>query len=191
MSEQARYQVRTPMLLWLVNGAIAALCVVVVAAMVIVDARVPPTFVFLALALCSACVAFWFGMSAYRVGGGRNLIRFYADRIEVPAVRERAALRFSREGLAIDIKQVHVRYRFGLIGVANVKRGNLIELRGSGRSRKLSTLVLADDNDEPALLADLQRFVAGEPAIGRAAHDAPPPRTEYDDRIDRELAQLE
>jgi hypothetical protein len=187
MSEQARYQVRTPMLLWLVNGAIAALCVIVVASMLMFDARVPPMFVFLALALCSA----WFGMSAYRVGGGRNLIRFYADRIEVPAVRERAPLKFPREGLAVDVKQVLVRYRWGLIGVANVKRGNLIELRGSGRSRKLSTLTLADNNDEPALLADLQRFVAGEPAIGRAGHDAPPPRTEYDDRIDRELAQLE
>ena len=46
-------------------------------------------------------------------------------------------------------------------------------------------------HDEPALLADLKRFVAGQPAIGRAGHDVPPPRTEYDDRIDRELAQLE
>jgi hypothetical protein len=191
MAELARYQVRTPMLLWLVNGGITALCVIVLAAMLFLDSRVPPSFVFLALALCSACVAFWFGMSSYRVGGGRNLIRFYVDRLEVPAVRERAPMVFQREGLQVGIKNVVVNYRVALVSVGTVKRGILIELQGGGRRRKLSTLTLHDIHDEPALIADLERFVAGQPAIGRAAHDAPPPRTSYDDRIDRELAQLE
>lgn len=191
MSEQARYQVRTPMALWLVNGAVTALCVIVFGAMLLLQSSVPSPLVLLALALCSVCVAFWFGMSAYRVGGGRNLIRFYPDRIEVPAVRERKPIVFVREGLELEVRDVVVRYRLAMTTLADIKRGKLIELRGGGHKRKLSTLTLDDRHDEAALIADLQRFVTGQPAIGRAAHDAPPPRTEYDDRIDRELAQLE
>jgi hypothetical protein len=189
--ELARYQVRTPIGLWLVNGAIAALCVVVLGTMVVFDADVPGVFVLLALALCSACVAFWFGMSAYRVGGGRNLIRFYADRLEVPAIRERRPLVFAREGLELGVEEVLVKYRLGLTGLATVKRGKLITLASGRVRRKISTLVLDDRGDEPALIADLQRFVAGQPALGRAGHDVPDARTEYDDRIDRELAQLD
>lgn len=192
MAELARYQVRTPMALWLINGALTAMCVIVVGAMVLFDRAAPGIFVLLALAVCSACVAFWFGMSAYRVGGGRNLIRFYVDRLEVPAVRERKPLVFTREaGLEVFVRDVLVQYRLAWTALATVKRGKLIELRGGGIKRKLSTLVLDDRHDELALIADLQRFVAGQPALGRAAHDVPPPRTEYDDRIDRELAALE
>jgi hypothetical protein len=190
MSEQARYQVRTPMSLWLVNGALTAVCVIVLGAVVIFERTVPALFVLLALALCSACVAFWFGMSAYRVGGGRNLIRFYADRIEVPAVRVRQPLVFLRDGLEIRVRDVVVQYRFALTPLANIKRGKLIELRRGGVTRKLSTLVLDNRHDEAALVADLGRFVAGQPAVGRV-DVAPAARTEYDDRIDRELAQLD
>lgn len=94
-------------------------------------------------------------------------------------------------GLEVHVRDMVVQCRFGLTALATVKRGKLIDLRGGGLRRKLSTLVLDDRHDEAALLADLQRFVGGPPAIGRAGHDVPPPRTEYDDRIDRELAQLE
>lgn len=191
MLELARYHVRTPMVMWLGNGAITSLCVIVLAAAVVFDRNVPAIFVLLALALCSLCVAFWFSMSAYRVGGGRNLIRIYADRIEVPAVRERQPIVFPRDGLEVDTRDVVVQYRLGLMALAAVKRGTLIELRRGGITRRLSTLVLDDRHDEPALLADLRRFVAGEPALGRAGHDAPAARTEYDDRIDRELAALD
>jgi len=191
MAEQARYVVRTPMALWLGTGAVVALVGVVLAGMIIFDQRTPDLLVLLALGACGASVAFWFGMNAYRVGGGRNLIRFYVDRIEVPAVRERKPLVFPRDGLVIGVRDVVVQYRMALFTVGSVKRGKLIELRRGTQTRKLSTLVLADHNDEPALIADLQRFVEGQPAIGRAGHDLPAPRTEYDDRIDRELAQLE
>jgi hypothetical protein len=191
MAELARYHVRTPTMLWMVNGAVTALCVIVLGTLTFFDCHPPALFVLLALGLCSACVAFWFGMSAYRVGGGKNLIRFYADRIEVPAVRERKPLVFPRDGLAIRVRDMVVRYRFAVTTVATVKRGKLIELARGGLTRKLSTLVLEDAHDEAALIADLLRFVKGEPALGRAGHDVPPPRTEYDDRIDRELAQLE
>lgn len=191
MLELARYHVRTPLALWLVNGAITALCVIVLGAMFVFDQAVPAVFVLLALALCSACVAFWFGMSAYRVGGGRNLIRFYADRIEVPAIRARKPLVFRREGLTIRVRDQVVKYRLATASVATIKRGKLIELRSGALRRTLSTLVLEDEHDEAALIGDLERFVAGEAALGRAAYDAPPPRTKYDDRIDGELAQLD
>src|SRR5262245_58017026 len=137
MAELARYPVRTPTMLWMVNGAIAAMCLVVLGGMFMFESQIPPTLVLLALALCSACVAFWFGMSAYRVGGGRNLIRFYADRIEVPAVRTRQPLVFGRDGLQIKVRDVVVRYRFALTSLATVKRGKLIELTRGGVSRKL------------------------------------------------------
>ena len=179
------------MALWLTNGAVTALCVIVLAAVFVLGKQPPALIVLLALVLCSACVAFWFGMSAYRVGGGRNLIRFYDDRIEIPGVRQRQPIVFPREGLVAGVRDVNVQYRFGLTPIASVKRGKLIELRHGATARTLSTLTLEDRHDEPALIADLQRFVAGEPAIGRAAHDAPAPRTVYDDRIDRELAQLD
>jgi hypothetical protein len=191
MPELARYHVRTPLALWLVNGAITALCAIVLGAMFLFDQDVPALLVLLALALCSACVAFWFGMTAYRVGGGRNLIRFYPDRIEVPAIRERQPLVFRREGLTVSVRDQVVQYRLVTASVASVKRGKLIELRSGAKRRALSTLVLEDRHDEAALVGDLERFIAGEAALGRAAYDAPPPRTEYDDRIDRELAQLD
>lgn len=187
--ELARYHVRTPLVLWLVHGALTAFCVLVVGALVFVG-HAPPFMVLLAVTLASVVVAFWFAMSAYRVGGGRNLIRFYADRIEIPGPTQRRPMVFGRDSQLL-VRDVSVQYRFALTPIATVKRGKVIELRNAAQRRQLSTLVLEDRTDEAALVADLHRFVAGEPAIGRAAHDAPPPRTEYDDRIDRELAQLE
>lgn len=188
--ELARYAVRTPLALWLANGLLAGLCALVFAAMLIFD-RVPALFVFLAIGLAGATIAFWASMSAYRVGGTRNLIRIYADRIEVPNVSRRAPLVFAREGLSITIRDVLVNYRLALMTVARVSRGKLIELSNATQKRTLSTLVLDDRGDEPALIADLARFLAGQPAIGRAAHDVPPPRTEYDDILDRELANVD
>ena len=46
-----------------------------------------------------------------------------------------------------------------------------------GVTRQLSTLVLAANADEAPLLDDVNRFLAGQPAIGRAGHSLPPPRT--------------
>jgi len=135
MAEQARYVVRTPMALWLGTGAVVALVGVVLAGMIIFDQRTPDLLVLLALGACGASVAFWFGMNAYRVGGGRNLIRFYVDRIEVPAVRERKPLVFPRDGLVIGVRDVVVQYRMALFTVGSVKRGKLIELRRGTQTR--------------------------------------------------------
>jgi hypothetical protein len=181
------------MALWLMNGVLAAVCVLVVAGLLMFGgSHVPSTLVTILVALGTSTLAFWFGMSAYRVGGGRNLIRFYADRVEVPAPSKRQPLAFPRTGSKIEISDVVIRYRLGIAAaLGSVRRGKLIALRYGDVARKLSTLVLAVESDEAALVADFQRFVAGDPAIGRAGHAAPSPRTTYDDRLDRELAQLD
>lgn len=188
--ELARYSVRTPLALWIANGVLTGVTVLLLAALVIYD-RAPWFVVVLLLGMGAASVAFWTSMSAYRVGATRNLIRIYQDRLEVPAVNKRAPLVFARAGLKLQIHDVTMNYRFGFRTVARVSRGKLIELSDGTQTRKLSTLTLEDEADAPALLADLGRFLAGEPALGRAAHDAPPPRTEYDDILDRELAKVE
>ena len=114
MPELARYHVRTPMVLWLGNGAITSLCLIVLGAVVVFERDVPAIFVLLALALCSLCVAFWFSMSAYRVGGGRNLIRFYADRIEVQDRADRAIfagnVKVRQAELTLDAERLTVAY---------------------------------------------------------------------------------
>jgi hypothetical protein len=192
MSESARYQVRTPMWLWLTNGAMTAFCVLVIGAVVIVG-DVPGSMLLLASVLVTTTIGFWMTMSAYRVGGGRNLIRFYEDRVEVPSTKDRKPMVFPRDGTELLVTDVIVRYRLGIAAtIARVHRGKLVQLTHAGRTRKFSTLILDDTIDERFLVADLQRFASGEPALGRAGHTAlADTRSAYDDRLDRELAQLE
>jgi hypothetical protein len=135
---------------------------------------------------CVLPFAYWISSAAYRIGGGRNLIRIHDDRIEVPSTRARQPLVFRREGLVVKSRVVRVRLRLG----AELHRGMLIELRSPRSHRSISTLVLEDPVDRQPLLEDLQRFVAGEVALGRVGHETKP-RTEYDDRLDRELAGIE
>ena len=192
MSESARYQVRTPMWLWLTNGVLTAFCVLVVGAVAIVG-NVPEMMLLLTFVLVGTTVGFWLTMSAYRVGGGRNLIRFYPDRVEVPATRERKPMVFPRDGTQLQVTDVVIRYRLGVAAtLASVNRGKLVALTRGARTRKFSTLILDDTADERFLVADLQRFLSGEPALGRAGHTAlADTRSAYDDRLDRELAQLD
>jgi len=192
VSESARYQVRTPMWLWLTNGLLTAFGVLVIGAIVIVG-DVPRMVLLLATVLVGTTFGFWFTMSAYRVGGGRNLIRFYPDRIEVPSTSARKPMAFPRVGTQIMVTDVIVRYRLGIAGtIASVHRGKLVELRHGEKTRTFSTLILDDTADEKYLVADLSRFLAGQPALGRAGHTAlADTRSAYDDRLDKELAQLE
>lgn len=193
MSEAVRYHVRTPMGLWLTNGLVTAACVLVVIANFALGYRIPG-FVLLVLSLVvTSTVGFWLSFTAYRVGGGRNLIRIHADRIEVPSTTQRKPMVFPRAGTELEISDVLVRYRHGLGGaLASINHGKMIQLRNAGMSRKLSTLVLDESADEMPLVADLRRFIAGEPALGRAGHAAAAmQRNDYDDRLDRELAQLD
>src|SRR5262245_45754576 len=118
-AELARYHVRTPLALWMMNGVLTAFCVLVLGAAVLVP-HVPGLLMLLALVLCSTCIAFWLGMTAYRVGGGRNLIRFYADRLEVPGPRARKPLVFTRDGLHVSVRDVQVQYRLAFTAIATV-----------------------------------------------------------------------
>lgn len=192
MSESARYQVRTPMWLWLTNGLLTAFCVLVVGAVAIVG-NVPEMMLLLTFVLVGTTVGFWLTMTAYRVGGGRNLIRFYPDRVEVPGPRERKPMVFPLDGTQLQVTDVVVRYRLGVAAtLASVNRGKLVALTHGTQARKFSTLILDDIADERFLVADLQRFLAGEPALGRAGHTAlADTRSAYDDRLDRELAALD
>jgi hypothetical protein len=180
------------MWLWLTNGAMTAFCVLVIGAVVIVG-DVPGSMLLLASVLVTTTIGFWMTMSAYRVGGGRNLIRFYEDRVEVPSTKDRKPMVFPRDGTELLVTDVIVRYRLGIAAtIARVHRGKLVQLTHAGRTRKFSTLILDDTIDERFLVADLQRFASGEPALGRAGHTAlADTRSAYDDRLDRELAQLE
>ena len=146
--------------------------------------------------MCAVAIALpgiiWVTTPAYRVAGGRSLIRFYPDRIEVPHVSRRQLMVFPRDGLPIRVIGVEVTYEMMLETVASVNRGSLVELRGAGQMRKLSTLTVARDDDTPFLVRDLERLARGEPALGRDTPLVPDmPRTEYDDRLDRELSELD
>src|SRR5262245_17283475 len=122
MPEPVHYKVRTPLALWMGNGVLAALCLFVIASLVMTG-DAPPILVVLALASFAAAAAFWLSTSPYRVGGGRNLIRFYTDRIEVPHVRERRPMVFARDGLHIAVRDVMVKVRIGFLPAGRISRG--------------------------------------------------------------------
>lgn len=181
---QAEYRVRTPTSYLVIAGLLFGIGVLCAGALIWlrdVDLAFP------CVAGVALPFAYWFGSAAYRVGGGRHLIRFYADRVELPDARRRRPIVMPRDRLVVTTEQVRVRVRL----VGEVTRGVVVKFRANGTTRALSTLVLEDRADEPALLADIARIAAGQPAIGRAVLDAPTPRTAYDDRIDRELAGLD
>ena len=189
-AELARYTVRTPLALWITHGVLTALTVLLLAAVLIYD-RAPRFVVFLLLGMIAASVAFWTSMSAYRVGGTRNLIRIHADRLEVPSVTKRAPLVFERPGLKLVIRDITVNYRFG---VQDGRAGLARQARRAVRWRTRSESCRRSRSRTPPTRmrwSPTYGVSAGEPAIGRAAHDAPPPRTDYDDILDRELAQVE
>ena len=126
------------MALWISNGVLTGLTLLLLAAILIYD-RAPAFVVFLMFGMMAACIAFWTSMSAYRVGATRNLIRIFADRIEVPRVNKRAPLVFPREHLTLRLRDVMMNYRFGFRTIARVSRGKLIELSNGTQTRKLST----------------------------------------------------
>ncbi len=187
MTEQASYEVRTPTLFWVAGGAMLGLAGLTLGLGVMFSNTL--SLVAMAGLFCVCAVVFALS-SAYRVGAGRHLIRFYDDRLELPPVTGRRPLVFPRGELALTLQRQVVRVRFMMVPVGDIERGTVFEVRARGVSRKLSTLVLAKPDDAPHLLADLQRYAAGEAATGRTTPTTQP-RTEYDDRLDRELAEME
>ena len=186
MAEQASYEVRTPPLLWVAGAAMFGLAGLTLGLGLLVASSLA------AFALAGVFIVFAIVVTmspAYRVGAGRHLIRFYDDRLELPPVTGRAALAFRRGDTAITMQRQVVRVRFMLVPVGDLQRGTVFEVRGGGVTRKLSTLVLANQDDTSYLVADLERFARGEAAIGRVPPVAE--RTAYDDKLDRELAEMD
>ena len=179
MAAEAEYRVRTSTSYLVRIGVLAGAAVLAVgggawtARALVAEYRYDVIALLVALAVLP--VAEWLRTPACRIGGGRHLIRFYPDRIEIPHPRQRKPLVFPHG--------TH-------IATATLGRWRTIKLRFGAETRDLSLSCLEDRNDARALLLDLQRFVDGKPAIGRAAHDVHH-RTTYDDRLDSELASLD
>ena len=182
---QAQYVVRTPAAFTLAVGVMWGLALVAAgAALMLRD-----TWAILFAVGLAIGAALFMRQAAYQIGGIRGLIRFHADRLEVPAPAGRTPIVFARGALAVDVRALRGTVVVGVVPVP-VHRSQLVTLRGDGRVRQLSPVVLADADDASFLVADLRRFVAGERALGRHV-PAAAPRTELDDRLDRELAALE
>jgi len=182
---QAQYRVRTPTNYLVLTGLLFGLGFIADAGLVwLVQHGAPEKrfdlvmYVIVCTAGAAAPFIEWFGTERYRIGGGRNLIRFFGDRIELPHARHRQPIVVMRDQLTLALSS------------SPRRRGTVFRLGDSTHSRTLTTMVLEDRNDTPALLADLRRYADGDSALGRDAHDHPQ-RTEYDDRLDRELAKLD
>ena len=92
VSPPIRYEVRTPMAVWLANGVVLFLTIALFVLAFGVGSMPIHMLVLLAV-LAFASVTFWFSMGAYRIGGGRNLIRFHTDRMDVPGAHPATAAR--------------------------------------------------------------------------------------------------
>ena len=181
----AQYVVRTPTSFLLAAGVMWALFAVAAGAVVMVPDGWLAMF---AVVLAVSAVAFM-RQTAYRIGGTRGLVRFFADKVEVPSPHTRTPIAFARGDLAVHVQALRGTVVVMVVPVP-VHRSKLLTLHGGGVVRKLSTVVLADPDDEPYVLADLQRFLSGQAAVGRREPE-PAPRTAHDDQLDRELAALE
>jgi len=185
------YEVRTPIVIWILLYATAGLAIVCAGAIAFIG-HAPASAVWICAVAIALPVIIWVSTPAYRVAGGRSLIRFYPDRIEVPDVSRRQLMVFPRDGLQIRMTDVQIKHKMMMATVATVNRGKLVELRGAGRVRRFSTLIVAREDDTPYVVRDLEQLAGGHPALGRDTPLVPDkPRTEYDDRLDRELSELD
>ena len=167
----AIYEARTAPGYWLAAGGLFGLAGVGGAALVFVAltgsrALLGPGVAIVALAVVVP-VIYWFASSAYRIGGGRSAIRFFSDRLEVPATMGGRPISFPRSELHADAREMRVRYRIGGFTAATVRRAHLVRLSAGAARRALSTLTLVHPR---AFLADLERFLAGEAPLGPEAH---------------------
>ena len=191
---------RTPASYWLVVFALGCLGAVGFA-LLVTGAGMPgagshPWLLATCALLGVAPIAYFAGTPEYRVGGGRGAIRFFPDRIEVPAAVGPRPLVFPRQGLLVTQREVLV--RLGLTGVA-LRRGTVLEIQRATMKRRISTLTLVDQNTEEALLADLQLFVQGQAPLGAVleacealmAKALSPKRDVYDEQLDREIAEYD
>lgn len=155
----AEFPVRTAPGYWLVGGALAVLAVLGAAmlAFLATTTGVPGGVAIGVAALAAAApVAYWTLTPAFRIGGGRGVIRLFADRIEVPAARARSPIVLDRAALIASATEQRIRYQVGPMMAATVRRGHLVDLRAGDRRRVISTLTI----DRPkAFLDALARYL--------------------------------
>jgi len=127
----------------------------------------------------------------YRAQGA---IRISRALVEVPDFRG-DPLRFPVDRMVLHLIRVQVRVSMIAIPVARVSRGVILDLRADGAHRRISTLTLVDTDQAQSLIADLERVGRGEDPRGPSAFMTPPspprPRDALEAELDRELAALD
>lgn len=194
----ATYPVRTAPGYWFAAGMLGLLATLGGGALVFVITTSTDvthgnwTFLIVAALAALTPFAYWAGSKAYRIGRGKSVIRFYADRLEVPPPGAGPMQVFPRAELTVSSTEMRARYRVAGITAATVRRGYLLVFRAGTRSRHLSTLTIQDPK---FFLEDLKLYLDNVPPIGpdkwREVSAIKPPRTADDDRLDAELANVD
>lgn len=190
----ADYPVRTPLLYWVVLGALVVLAVFglgLTGATLLGGAG--PGLTALAALLAIVPVVYIATTGEYRA---RGVIRLAAGEASVPDAAGRPQV-FRLPGLRISTTAVEVRVRLYMVPVANVERGVVLDFREADRRRRISTLTLVDRGQQDSLLEDLARIIKGEAPRGHIdvpplrPPGAPPPSSDLEAQLDRELAALD
>lgn len=190
----AEYPVRTPLLYWVVVGALVVLGLFGLGFTVYTAAFGPgPGLTALCALLAAVPVVYIATTGEYRA---RGALRLAAGEVTVPDAAGRP-LQLRLPGLRISCTAVRVRVRLNLIPIADVERGVVLELSDGARSRRISTLTLVDRGAQQSLLDDLARVLDGQPPRGHVVvppvrpPDLPRPDGDLEARLDRELAALD
>ena len=190
---QVEYPVRTPLLYWVVIGALGTLGLTSAGLLVYMLGSGYMSWTILGLCglLIIVPIVYVWTTPEYRA---RGVIRLARDLVEVPDARGEP-LRFPVEHLKFTVAYVKVRLKMGGLTVGTMSRGMVLELRANTTRRKISTLALVDPEQGESLLADLERVRRGEDPRGPAAFMSPPspprPRDVLEAQLDRELAALD
>ena len=190
---QVEYPVRTPLLYWVVVGALGMLGLTSAGLLVYMLGSGHMSWTILGLCglLIIVPIVYVWTTPEYRA---RGVIRLARDLVEVPDARGEP-LRFPVEHLKFTVTYVKVRLKMGGLTVGTMSRGMVLDLRANTTRRRISTLALVDPEQGESLLADLERVQRGEEPRGPAAFFTPPapprPRDALEAQLDRELAALD
>jgi hypothetical protein len=126
------------------------------------------------------------GYGPDRVAGGAGEIRFFEDRLEIPAQRGRPHV-FERDGLTLSRSSVVGSFMF--VAVTEVQ---LLDLVQGEQRRRVSSRIFESMEAFEAFVRDVERFAHGlPPADDPPSERGSPARDAYDDRLDEELAALD
>lgn len=190
MAGAIEYPVRTPAAYWVVFGALCALCLAAVGALLPYLRLASLSQLALLLGLAVAPALYLRVSREYR---GSGAIRLALGSIVVPDLRGQP-LTFTSEDVRVTVTPVTVRFTLFGIGVGDLARGKVIEVVGPAGQRRLSTLALAEPDHGEALIEDLERVLRGEAPRGPSAPPVwrpPKPLERYEEELERELAALD